>query len=1418
MVAELSGFSPGGDPSVPEEGCPAADRSVPKASTPDAAALTAEAAERAAALKQAGNELFKGGHLEQAIATYAEGIAALEDAPLLAPPEKEQLALLYQNRGLCLFKQGKFEQAAEDCSCAIKLSSSDGSGAAKAVYRRALCFEELQNWPRALQDGMEFAKSDKKLGTALVQRLQQKARAAAKMSGDRSTGAPQALLPQSVIDAINRGDFEKTGLGADGKSGKDGEAATLNGSDAALFAGSSCTTTQQLLCVIREKGIDAPFAELARNHEVAQSLRDLTRSVVQQKASKKSLLAAKAIPLVTTLLKKILDTEVGGIAVDVAEEGAETVIEPSALVAFLRARHKAGETTPGTPTHNSAGSCSAGSSASTAACPSTPAGQADQPIRRPLLAEEEAAALAKMAANAFQFLHFMGNYIWDEDELGTLQDKAKPLPSDAETDTAQEQIRCELPLHELRRLLRVVKPKVVDVAVDFREEKKRTRGGGVEEGGAPAVADEEDVVPAGEGDEGGETQNGEGGGPRENSRKKRRSSHETLLPAISEEPVGEEASSAEELVAEPSNNQQHKNKKPPRRNATHFRFDSSPLVDCESVLENAVRVCYFYSPNTTKTYHGIRGKLEDRTLLDTICDLHDRLQRFENLAAVSLVSQIADERRRMGELAKAYVPTHSFYKLVESMLNSAPVCSDALKTCLAQLWFLLADKERPKKDALDLSEVSTRMILPFVSQSVDVSAVSGGAGADHSLLANGFLSLSTMFYVNAEAASNCLHQNCGKVLNVILKLCYAVVDIQSPETRLAQIYASDVLVHCMRDLSTRTQVLSAGGLEMVMGILKGMKTGKSYVTDESIAAPGGENAGRSDNNKGRSTLQADQTRLLKAKLVCVLALMAAHDADVSCQIFEFVDFMAALEDAFGYMRELSAEIADTRRRLETKVKKEASMHGGGKGNNSNSSANTAATAGGRSDALQSRRAAPPGTAGAGGELRGKDEKPSSKNPFTQLPDERLISLQNENLGAKELLRSLEFDTLLKLKKAFLEAFVYLSMHKDFKEELIKTAGTTSSSSGNSLIRYFLCEFVQPEDIEADSTVGFHYTTIIFNLFRSKEDKVRPRRQEYPYSELDDDQIEELEKFYAKMPDKSKTPVNGMVDAGSRDLALQYRRLVVESADAVCIEKLNQIGSATVGEVVSSAATVINKSSSTSANKAVPSSTTGSGSTTRVRYSLTLQGQMSLCLVYNFLTQNQENLSWRRTLMKKGSVGVLLKLHASLNHYQQNCTTAELKAENFNEKALDACRQALAHIGIVTNPELFTYKDSADLVKPMLTMMKKSRQELHQFEAAMCLTNLASAKDVRDVLIANDGWDEAMDLLFSSNERVQRVGLELMCNLCADERMVDKIAKKCQHCLDGKGVDNAPAEVKVVLAVVRDNFCGFGCFAWLCYGA
>merc|ERR1719440_984016 len=185
--------------------------------------------------------------------------------------------------------------------------------------------------------------------------------------------------------------------------------------------------------------------------------------------------------------------------------------------------------------------------------------------------------------------------------------------------------------------------------------------------------------------------------------------------------------------------------------------------------------------------------------------------------------------------------------------------------------------------------------------------------------------------------------------------------------------------------------------------------------------------------------------LIRAKLIGVLSMLAAHNAEVREEVFERLDFLVELRHALDVVKETS-------------------------------------------------EAARKGTKG---------------EPTVQ--------------EARRLARGLY------------ESCACLTIHGEFKE-LLQGAKKTLKA---------MHELVTAADLTEDPNLAFMYTSIMYNLCRSREDKQRPKKDQFPFNELGEDDLKALEEFYEKLPAESRPVKNGDVDAGSPELASDFRKWCIQ---------------------------------------------------------------------------------------------------------------------------------------------------------------------------------------------------------------------------------------------------------------------------------
>jgi hypothetical protein len=108
------------------------------------------------------------------------------------------------------------------------------------------------------------------------------------------------------------------------------------------------------------------------------------------------------------------------------------------------------------------------------------------------------------------------------------------------------------------------------------------------------------------------------------------------------------------------------------------------------------------------------------------------------------------------------------------------------------------------------------------------------------------------------------------------------------------------------------------------------------------------------------------------------------------------------------------------------------------------------------------------------------------------------------------------------------------------------------------------------------------------------------------------------------------------------------------------------------------------------------------------------------------------------------------------------------------------RVALATLCMSTDPHVWNYHQSISLAEACLWLIKESSYELFQFKGCIGLVNLLSyTDDVRDHIAKKPDMIQILLDTFSStnNEMLQTGVIEVFCNLCVSEEMVEMIVDR-----------------------------------------
>eukprot|EP00439_Symbiodinium_sp_Y106_P035054 s4045_g4.t1 len=242
---------------------------------------------------------------------------------------------------------------------------------------------------------------------------------------------------------------------------------------------------------------------------------------------------------------------------------------------------------------------------------------------------------------------------------------------------------------------------------------------------------------------------------------------------------------------------------------------------------------------------------EDEAALELLAEALDVDEAEVSKAALVSLNAIFDARRQQGSSGKAVVFNPGLRRCLEVGLNVTDH-QELLHGFLAEVFTLLADNDdRPRELQVDVPGVGLRLLEPFLQSQ------------DAWLLRNGLAGLACLLASRAKDAALILQMSAvplSAVLNALAR------PVPGPEGRESQGHAAECLLLAASDSRTRQKWIEGGGIDVILNALSN--------TDRGI-----------------------RRELVDAKLVAVLAIMAAHNKDVRDEIFDRVDFMMELRFA-----------------------------------------------------------------------------------------------------------------------------------------------------------------------------------------------------------------------------------------------------------------------------------------------------------------------------------------------------------------------------------------------------------------------------------------------------------------------------------------------------------------------------------------
>lgn len=96
-------------------------------------------------IKTEGNNFFKAGEIDKALAKYSEALKFCQGDD---EKEKQVRADIYANRAMCNQQRWAYDEVVEDCNKCLEIDSSN----VKALVRRASAYEALEKYKKSLAD------------------------------------------------------------------------------------------------------------------------------------------------------------------------------------------------------------------------------------------------------------------------------------------------------------------------------------------------------------------------------------------------------------------------------------------------------------------------------------------------------------------------------------------------------------------------------------------------------------------------------------------------------------------------------------------------------------------------------------------------------------------------------------------------------------------------------------------------------------------------------------------------------------------------------------------------------------------------------------------------------------------------------------------------------------------------------------------------------------------------------------------------------------------------------------------------------------------------------------------------------------------------------------------------------------------